>query len=47
LPDHTCDKILKICGKNYCEIIKFMITRLKEEWPFALDYWKKHWELEE
>jgi multimeric flavodoxin WrbA len=29
------------------EIIKFMVTKLKEEWPFALEYWKKHWELEE
>ncbi|MEE9503881.1 MAG: flavodoxin family protein [Thermodesulfobacteriota bacterium] len=29
------------------EIMKFMVTMLKEEWPFPFDYWKKNWKLEE
>ncbi len=29
------------------EIMKFLVMTLKEEWPFAWDYWKTHWNLEE
>jgi len=28
-------------------VYEFMVTTLKKEWPFAYDYWKKHWKLEE
>jgi len=29
------------------EIMKFLVMTLKEEWPFAWDYWNTHWELKE
>ena len=29
------------------EIMKYVVMTLREEWPFAWDYWNTHWELEE
>jgi multimeric flavodoxin WrbA len=29
------------------EIMKFMVMTLREEWPFAWDYWNTHWDLTE
>ena len=29
------------------EIMKFMVMMLKEEWPYAWNYWNTHWELNE
>jgi len=29
------------------EIMKFMVTMLREEWPFAWEYWNTHWGMEE
>ena len=29
------------------EIMKFLVMTLKEEWPFAWNYWKTHWNMEE
>ena len=28
------------------EIMKFLVMTLKEEWPFAWDYWRRHRNLE-
>ena len=29
------------------EIMKYIVMTLKDEWPFAYDYWKTHWKLKE
>jgi multimeric flavodoxin WrbA len=29
------------------EIMKFMVMMLKDEWPFAWNYWNTHWDLTE
>ena len=29
------------------EIMKFMVMMLRDEWPFAWDYWNTHWDMTE
>jgi hypothetical protein len=32
------------CNQSF-EIMKYMVMMLKERWPFAWNYWNRHWEM--